>query len=468
MHVPHCLDASKLSLELKKWRGGRPGFYTHQHRYTHRYSGTWYRISGNSPPGSLRLKKYRFVDNIVSPLREGHRNSKLKAPSVLPRQTSQLKKSEKRLRIEVAKGIFVNDYRPLSRKRFGVKTHQDSANCVLGATASKSDQRFGTNSCPQNLIEFDETSLKTFYHKMPLLPPTTSLYCPPPPPPPAHHLRPSTDPNDAKRARLSGSLGDDETNETVTEDDRDTQRSPIHESLGHTTHARPLIQTKDESSESDCEVGPENLSLPKAYRGDSPPSGGGGPVGGHTPVAATTPTYHTPYQAAYAPSPYTPPPPPPPPTTAGQRSPVDVLHRVFTNRRRSDIEAALHRTKGDVLQALELIVCSETPTSMLMDEPRSAFSPLGLVGRSRRFLSNPFAGAGYLPPSVIRPPPAGADFLHHHTHAPIYPPPLTPEKPPTSSPGSASDRTSYSDSNGWIRSIFIENNRAEVSYSALR
>ncbi|BES90486.1 DM DNA Hypothetical protein domain [Nesidiocoris tenuis] len=272
-------------------------------------------------------------------------------------------------------------------------------------------------------------------------PPPSLLSLPPPVMPPSS----PPSPTNAKRARLSGSLGDDETNETVTEDDRDTQRSPIHESLGHTTHARPLIQTKDESSESDCEVGPENLSLPKAYRGDSPPSGGGGPVGGHTPVAATTPTYHTPYQAAYAPSPYTPPPPPPPPTTAGQRSPVDVLHRVFTNRRRSDIEAALHRTKGDVLQALELIVCSETPTSMLMDEPRSAFSPLGLVGRSRRFLSNPFAGAGYLPPSVIRPPPAGTDFLHHHTHAPIYPPPLTPEKPPTSSPGSASDRTSYSE-----------------------
>ncbi|KAF6215918.1 hypothetical protein GE061_000253 [Apolygus lucorum] len=245
---------------------------------------------------------------------------------------------------------------------------------------------------------------------------------PPPPPPPALLALPppplpSSPPSPgAKRARLSGSVGDEDGTDGVPEEDREVQRSPpLHESLSHTSLTRPLIPTKEESSESECEAGPENLSLPKNYRSDSPPSG---QAVQHAP---STPTYHSYY-------PYTPPPP--------QRSPVDVLHRVFTNRRRSDIEAALHRTKGDVLQALELIVCSETQG--VPEEPRSAFSPLGLVGRTRRFLSPPFGGTGYLP-TVIRPP---ADYL---AHAPMYPPPLTPEKPPTSSPGSASDRTSYSE-----------------------
>ena len=67
---------------------------------------------------------------------------------------------------------------------------------------------------------------------------------------------------------------------------------------------------QEESSDSDADSGPENLSLRKP---DSPP-----------------PVVH--------------------------RSPVDVLLRVFPSRQRSDIEAALHRAKGDVLQAIEIMV----------------------------------------------------------------------------------------------------------------
>lgn len=87
-------------------------------------------------------------------------------------------------------------------------------------------------------------------------------------------------------------------------------------------------------------------------------------------------------------------------------------------------------------------VCTET-----REEPRSAFSPLGLINRGRRFLTAPYSGTGYLP-TVIRPPP---ELLHH----PLY--------PPAPSPGSAtgSDRTSYSEwlpmySNSPLIWIFVE------------
>lgn len=92
-----------------------------------------------------------------------------------------------------------------------------------------------------------------------------------------------------------------------------------------------LIGFQEESSESDGEAEPENLSLPKNYSGRESP--------GVTTTAASffPPQLH------------------PPPSA---RSPVDVLLRVFPQRRRSDVEAALHRAKGDVLQAIEMMVSS--------------------------------------------------------------------------------------------------------------
>ncbi|CAH0551455.1 unnamed protein product [Brassicogethes aeneus] len=125
-----------------------------------------------------------------------------------------------------------------------------------------------------------------------------------------------------------------------------------------------------------------------------------------------------------------------------QRSPIDVLLRVFPGRRRSDIEGILQRCKGDVLQAMEMMVSGsheevQTP---------SAFSPLGpppnfhRYSPSRRFLSAPYAGTGYLP-TVIRPPP---DYLSMVTPVhDLY----SNEKATASSPGSntGSDKTSYSE-----------------------
>ncbi|KAF5293878.1 hypothetical protein FQA39_LY13583 [Lamprigera yunnana] len=126
-----------------------------------------------------------------------------------------------------------------------------------------------------------------------------------------------------------------------------------------------------------------------------------------------------------------------------QRSPVDILSRVFPGRRRGDVEAILQRCKGDVLQAMEMMVNGyqeEVAAS-------SAFSPLGpppnfhRYSPSRRFLSAPYAGTGYLP-TVIRPPPDYGLPIVNQVHD-IY----NNEKTTTSSPSSntGSDKTSYSE-----------------------
>ncbi|XP_056645883.1 doublesex- and mab-3-related transcription factor A2-like [Diorhabda sublineata] len=125
-----------------------------------------------------------------------------------------------------------------------------------------------------------------------------------------------------------------------------------------------------------------------------------------------------------------------------QRSPIDVLMRVFPGRRRSDVEAILQRCKGDVLQAMELMVSGSHED---LSTP-SAFSPLGpptnfhRYSPSRRFLSAPYAGTGYLP-TVIRPP---TDYLSLIGPVPdLY----KNESTTASSPGSntGSDKTSYSE-----------------------
>ena len=155
------------------------------------------------------------------------------------------------------------------------------------------------------------------------------------------------------------------------------------------------------------------------------------------------------------------------------RSPVDILLRVFPGRRRSDVEALLQRCKGDILHAIELLVCSNggsggAPNSQHEDAslnsttllPKSAFSPLGPLGppphqfhhryspqSHRRFLAAPYAGTGYLP-TVIRPPPEYAIPLVGHPHD-IYSSSGSgcTDKATASSPGSGtgSDKTSYSE-----------------------
>uniref|UniRef100_A0A1I8MY70 DM domain-containing protein n=1 Tax=Musca domestica TaxID=7370 RepID=A0A1I8MY70_MUSDO len=115
-----------------------------------------------------------------------------------------------------------------------------------------------------------------------------------------------------------------------------------------------------------------------------------------------------------------------------QRSPVDVLMRVFPNRRRSDVEQLLQRYRGDVLQTMEAMISGEdlnhlmptsahSPPNVPPSPPfplKSAFSPLVppaavfgspthryppfMQAHAKRFLAAPYAGTGYLP-GVINP-----------------------------------------------------------------
>ncbi|ALC47170.1 dmrt99B [Drosophila busckii] len=106
-----------------------------------------------------------------------------------------------------------------------------------------------------------------------------------------------------------------------------------------------------------------------------------------------------------------------------QRSPIDVLMRVFPNRRRSDVEHLMQRFRGDVLQAMESMLAGEDmtqtpPPPQVPSSPpfpmKSAFSPLVpptvfgspthphryhpfMQAHAKRFLSAPYAGTGYLP-----------------------------------------------------------------------
>jgi doublesex- and mab-3-related transcription factor 4/5 len=146
---------------------------------------------------------------------------------------------------------------------------------------------------------------------------------------------------------------------------------------------------------------------------------------------------------------------------------------VFPGRRRSDVEALLQRCKGDILHAIELLVCTNGGSGGAANSqhddaslnsthllPKSAFSPLGPLGPPshqfhhryspqphRRFLAAPYAGTGYLP-TVIRPPPEYAIPLVGHPHD-IYSSSGSgcTDKATASSPGSGtgSDKTSYSE-----------------------
>lgn len=117
------------------------------------------------------------------------------------------------------------------------------------------------------------------------------------------------------------------------------------------------------------------------------------------------------------------------PSATQQRSPVDILMRVFPNRRRSDVEQLLQRYRGDVLQTMEAMISGEdmlmsstnSPPNVPPSPPfplKSAFSPLVppaavfgspthryppfMQAHAKRFLTAPYAGASYLP-GVINP-----------------------------------------------------------------
>ncbi|KAL4709512.1 hypothetical protein ACJJTC_007243 [Scirpophaga incertulas] len=116
-------------------------------------------------------------------------------------------------------------------------------------------------------------------------------------------------------------------------------------------------------------------------------------------------------------------PEPPAEDTPYQKSPVDVLIKVFPRRSRQEIEAILARCKGDVVAAMDMMlngaenastpynITQESPPYLQSYQSKSAFSPLTnqsfKFSPSRRFLTPPYTGTGYLP-TVIRPPP---DYL---------------------------------------------------------
>lgn len=106
--------------------------------------------------------------------------------------------------------------------------------------------------------------------------------------------------------------------------------------------------------------------------------------------------------------------------TPYQKSPVDVLIKVFPRRSRQEIEGILARCKGDVVAAMDMMIngsggsaaaynlTQESPPYLQNYQSKSAFSPLSnqsfKFSPSRRFLTPPYSGTGYLP-TVIRPPP---------------------------------------------------------------
>lgn len=126
-----------------------------------------------------------------------------------------------------------------------------------------------------------------------------------------------------------------------------------------------------QDSSSDGESAPENLSLPKPRSAETPPS--------------------APLYGGYAPLAYG-------PLGTSQRSPVDVLLRVFPGRRRQDVEATLNRCKGDVLQAIELmvthnfvIICILFLSLSIRYVPCTFSQLLGLHRKnSRKYLPNGF------------------------------------------------------------------------------
>ncbi|XP_065089118.1 doublesex- and mab-3-related transcription factor A2 isoform X2 [Ochlerotatus camptorhynchus] len=230
----------------------------------------------------------------------------------------------------------------------------------------------------------------------------------------------------SKRQRLS----------TETDHDTGSESSPSSPRLKAGLFSLPmkLSPTRNgppSSPESDLDVdsapddsaAPENLSLKKdstaqngsPERGSSPVNNGHGNGSGNTASNLGFLPYHQQPQyqhglgVAGSPNP--------------SRSPVDVLLRVFPNRRRTEVEQLLQRYRGDVVQAMEAMLCGDDGLHSSMNIPtpsppfsvKSAFSPLmppGAFGapavsrgysflqaqaHAKRFLTAPYSGTGYLP-----------------------------------------------------------------------
>lgn len=172
-----------------------------------------------------------------------------------------------------------------------------------------------------------------------------------------------------KRARLSAE----------TDHDTGSESSPSSPRIKSKSFSMPLSPTRNQASpsspESDLDVddsandeaAPENLSLKKKERSKSP-------AGNNN---FNNNLGFLPYQQSYHQSNVS--------TSPTQRSPVDVLlrlvfvdipkrfkfkvflkfNRVFPNRRRNEVEQLLSRYRGDVVQAMEAMLCGDDAISQI-------------------------------------------------------------------------------------------------------
>uniref|UniRef100_A0A182SIA0 DMA domain-containing protein n=1 Tax=Anopheles maculatus TaxID=74869 RepID=A0A182SIA0_9DIPT len=121
----------------------------------------------------------------------------------------------------------------------------------------------------------------------------------------------------------------------------------------------------DVDSTPDDSIAPENLSLKKDSSVYSKPAATLVPVtnGGAGFLPYSQQPVATQYQQAIGVSAS---------QASSQRSPVDVLLRVFPNRRRSEVELLLQRYRGDVVQAMEAMLCGD-------DALHTAISEVGIL-----------------------------------------------------------------------------------------
>ncbi|XP_025414279.1 doublesex- and mab-3-related transcription factor A2-like [Sipha flava] len=183
---------------------------------------------------------------------------------------------------------------------------------------------------------------------------------------------------DEKRARLSSeesiTAKHDQTIGTQDQNTRSRSSSVSPNAPTQVTSTQfaakfnsPII-SEVESNESSNEAAPENLSLPKRRDSSSPTE-----QPDRSRLPSNYPNFTSFLESSVAAA-----------ASAGvnsvARSAVDVLRRVFPYKRRVDIETVLQRCNGDVLHAIELMMCSSDQlpamTHPSLMDSHSAFSPM--------------------------------------------------------------------------------------------
>ncbi|XP_015364176.1 PREDICTED: doublesex- and mab-3-related transcription factor A2-like [Diuraphis noxia] len=207
---------------------------------------------------------------------------------------------------------------------------------------------------------------------------------------------------DEKRARLSSEESiNAKHDQTISTQDQDTRSRSSSVSPNAPTQVTSTqfaakfnspTRSEVESNESSNEAAPENLSLPKRRDSSSPTEPDRSRLPSNYPNFSSFLESSAAAAAAAAAG-----------VNSAGRSAVDVLRRVFPYKRRVDIENVLQRCNGDVLHAIELMMCSsdQLPTlghPSLMDS-HSAFSPMSAAAAT-----------------VCTAAAAMTSFHHHHHH----------------------------------------------------